>query len=76
MHACKLFAGETAADGRVGTHAKKNGIVLGKQLIEVPIHHGAATIFSGVKPNFSCKALSGAEAPKVCMPMICPRKPT
>src|SRR4051812_37617279 len=27
----------------------------------------AATIFSGVKPNFFCSSLSGADAPKVCM---------
>src|SRR5712692_6098565 len=35
----------------------------------------AATTWSGVKPNFSCKAFSGADAPKVCMPMICPLRP-
>src|SRR5437588_7381892 len=36
----------------------------------------AATTCSGVKPNFFCKSLSGAEAPKDRMPMLCPVTPT
>ena len=36
----------------------------------------AATTFSTVKPNFFCNSLSGAEAPKVFMPMLCPSMPT
>ena len=30
----------------------------------------AATMFSGVKPNFFCNSLIGAEAPNVSMPML------
>ena len=30
----------------------------------------AATMFSGVKLNLFCNSLSGAEAPKVSMPML------
>ena len=30
----------------------------------------AATMCSTVKPNFFCNSFSGAEAPKVCMPMV------
>jgi hypothetical protein len=33
-------------------------------------------MFSGVKPNFFCNSLSGAEAPNVSMPMLRPRLPT
>ena len=33
-------------------------------------------MFSGVKPNFFCNSLIGAEAPKVSMPMVWPRRPT
>src|SRR5262249_8942328 len=36
----------------------------------------AATTASGVNPNFFCSSLSGAEAPKVFMPMISPAFPT
>src|SRR4029078_9976932 len=32
----------------------------------------ASTMRSGVKPNFVCSSLSGAEAPNVFMPMRCP----
>src|SRR5262245_60709850 len=36
----------------------------------------AATTLSGVKPNFFCSSFSGAEAPKVCMPIVVPVGPT
>src|SRR5262249_9126380 len=36
----------------------------------------AARTRSGVKPNFFCSSLSGAEAPKGCMPMASPVVPT
>src|SRR5450755_201042 len=36
----------------------------------------AATIASGSKPNFFCSSLSGAEAPKVRMPIMRPPGPT
>ena len=35
-----------------------------------------ATTRSGSKPNFCCSAFSGADAPKVCMPITLPRLPT
>ena len=35
-----------------------------------------ATTRSGSKPNFFCNSLSGAEAPKVCMPTTRPFSPT
>ena len=35
-----------------------------------------ATIASGVKPNFFCRSFRGAEAPKVCIPIIAPPVPT
>ena len=35
----------------------------------------AATTCSGVKPNFFTKSLSGADAPKERMPMLCPVSP-
>jgi hypothetical protein len=35
----------------------------------------AATICSGVKPNFRCNSLSGADAPNVCMAMQRPAAP-
>jgi hypothetical protein len=35
-----------------------------------------ATRWSGVKPNFFCSALSGAEAPNVRIPMMAPPRPT
>src|SRR5215467_6576947 len=36
----------------------------------------AETTWSGSKPNFFCSSLSGAEAPKVFMPMTRPELPT
>ena len=36
----------------------------------------ASTICSGSKPNLRCSSLSGAEAPKVFMPMTRPSAPT
>ena len=36
----------------------------------------AATTFSVVNPNFFCKSLIGAEAPKRCMPITMPDGPT
>src|SRR5713226_1806146 len=36
----------------------------------------AATTFSGRKPNLLSKSFKGAEAPKVCMPIILPLGPT
>ena len=36
----------------------------------------AATTRSGSKPNLRCSSLSGAEAPKVFMPMTRPSGPT
>jgi len=35
-----------------------------------------ATMRSGSKPNLRCSSLSGADAPKVCMPMTWPVAPT
>ena len=35
-----------------------------------------ATTRSGSKPNLLCSALSGADAPKVCMPITLPVVPT
>jgi len=35
----------------------------------------ASSTFSGVKPNFVNRSLSGADEPKVCMPMIAPVGP-
>src|SRR5262249_29112251 len=35
-----------------------------------------ATTLSTVKPNSCCSAFNGAEAPKVCMPMTFPSRPT
>src|SRR5580700_6199542 len=32
----------------------------------------AAITASGVNPNFFCNSLSGADAPKVCMPIVRP----
>ena len=36
----------------------------------------AATTCSGVKPNFFCSSFSGADAPNVFMPSVCPPVPT
>ena len=36
----------------------------------------ACTTCSGVNPNFVCRPLSGAEAPKVCIPITAPWRPT
>ena len=36
----------------------------------------SATTRSGSKPNFCWSAFSGAEAPKVCMPITRPSEPT
>ena len=36
----------------------------------------AATMFSGVKPNFFCSSLSGADAPNVSIPSATPAAPT
>src|ERR1700676_1962555 len=35
----------------------------------------AATTLSATKPNFCSTSLIGAEAPKLCMPMMAPRQP-
>ena len=35
-----------------------------------------STTFSGVKPNLVSTSLSGAEEPKVCIPIVAPRGPT
>ena len=36
----------------------------------------AASTFSRVKPNFFIRSLIGADAPKVCMPILAPLGPT
>jgi hypothetical protein len=36
----------------------------------------ASNTFSGVKPNFFSRSLSGAEEPNVCMPILAPVIPT
>ena len=36
----------------------------------------ASTTLSGVKPNFDIASSSGADVPKVCIPMVVPFPPT
>jgi hypothetical protein len=42
----------------------------------IPSRRGGPATCSGVKPNFFWSAFRGAEAPKVCMPILSPVGPT
>ena len=60
--------------GRGGT--PRDAFSFQSQLSRPANRLAAFTIVSGVKPNFFCSSWSGADAPKVSMPMVTPAAPT
>ncbi len=52
--------------------SRKTGYVRGCHLFRAICCLAASTTVSGLKPNFLIRSLSGADAPKVCMPMTGP----
>jgi len=57
---------------RSGGEARRRSFAYFRALAAATCSFATATTLSGVKPNFFCSSLSGAEAPKVCIPIVAP----
>ena len=57
-------------------HGSPSSVAFRYQLRMASTSRAASATLSGVKPNLVCTSLSGAELPKVCMPIRLPPGPT